>query len=273
MTTSLPRYFISTYARVIVTNWPTLNRILFFRTSTIKDQLKQDNATDTPQPPKLLTNERFNDALNGPFSRYLKSFLSAFSVIAHINQQTVQHNDGAFKLPAETTLNNYQLDKNVVKKISNNECEKIAEEISKLMIEADDTWSDYINEQCSILMEALRGLHIELTDTDQQDFLNIYTISELIDRLTDMNIETDINESTQPFDFKEYFKLKCKLAIYSHTSRQHQTPNAKSIHKTIEALEPQLNTISSQEKETVSRYQNKIDDIIKPIAFAKLESS
>ena len=140
------------------------------------------------------------------------------------------------------------------------------------MIEADQYWSDFIDQYCKIMMHALHEIDIELTDSDTSEYLNLYTISELVERLNHMDIEAALFNSGSHCSFREYFALKSKLAIYSHTTRQHQSISNQDLDNTIERLKPQLDEIETQENEAILLYQSKIEEITKLIAFAKIEA-
>ena len=208
MTSALPHYFVGTYTKVIISNYATLNQILFHRTTTIKDQLINESQSQQENKaegmPLVLSNQQLDDALNGPFSSFFKSFLNVFSLIAYLQQQIVQLNDEVFASKNENANNSYHIARDKLKKISINDIEMFEQKVNSFMTKSNDEWSDLVNESSQLLIEGFGRLNMKLTDTDLQELYNLYTASELVNRLNDMKVDCSAQEKSTENPKKHY---------------------------------------------------------------------
>lgn len=271
MTSALPHYFVGTYTKVIISNYATLNQILFHRTTTIKDQLINESQSQQENKaegmPLVLSNQQLDDALNGPFSSFFKSFLNVFSLIAYLQQQIVQLNDEVFASKNENANNSYHIARDKLKKISINDIEMFEQKVNSFMTKSNDEWSDLVNESSQLLIEGFGRLNMKLTDTDLQELYNLYTASELVNRLNDMKVDCSAQEKSTENHLQNYFTLKCKLTLYSYLGREQQQIDNKHIEKSLTSFSELLASLTKKEKEISKRTQKELQDITIPFQF------
>ena len=265
MANSLPHFNIGTYTQIIIANYHKLHNVIRDRTTTVTDKINTNSEITNDPTVKVLTDKQLDDALNGPMAEFFKAYFNEYSLVAFLQQRIVQLNDEIFSPLPDTGSRYYECSRAQMKKITVTEIEMIEKKINSHLLEFDDKWSDLINQSFQGVIAGFESIGINLNEDDVNEITNPYTISELVDRLTQVNEEYEHN-TEEPF--KNYFRHKCKLAAHNAISRQQEALDDKKMKNILKSLNPALQRIESEKEALMKEQLNSLQDITKPFSFA-----
>lgn len=256
-------YFIGTYAKIILSDWPMLAELVSVHTQLIKHAPEQEKEV---QQFNLLSERQITDAIKGPYQAFFKQKMIAYAAISRLQLELTVEKEEVFKekrTPPETK----ELPKKLVEKFSFSDLDNIRSELDQLTSEHDQQWKEYIQQWQGKILSRINEIGITLTEIEIKEFKDQEPISELYDRFVNLHIELPKTKKNA-MNFQKYFTYKIYLIIHSALSRQHRPHQQEDIKKILKLLKSDLDAIRKEEKQILADQKQATDKLIEPIAFA-----
>lgn len=264
---SLDNHFIGTYAKNFLADWVVIRDLMHECTRWVRETVEIQEAQDTPVLGReLLSDQKINDALNGPFQAFFKLHLNGYATIAKLETaMTLAKEDfikDAEELPEnEITLGlpNYLIERSDFSTLK-----EVRNQLNTLVKEHFSVWQTQNTQWQAMLIAELKVQDLSLTDLELQDFSVNQPVSELQDRFTNLNV-TLPKLPKSAFDFSQYWTLKITLAIHSILSRTHLPNTDKEIEERLKILRSVFKKIHETEKGLLEPQQAALAKLLAPV--------
>jgi hypothetical protein len=257
--------FISTYQRVLISDWPTMAKLIFKHSCLLKEGgYKEQNFNEDPT--NVLSDQQLLDAVQGPYSAFFLSKIKAFSIIARLRMARHIDNEDSLKDNLNPLDKNLELDAKKLADFPKEEVTKIQDAFDELVTDHCQQWEGQLFFWQMSVTGALKSDGLGITEMESDEFASPEPISELLARYDGVNIKPP--KVNYPLSFADYFRLKAYLTILSVLSRQHQPHGEKEIEQHMKALKKPLNEIEKQEKDLLKTQESQVAELLQPINFA-----
>ncbi|PHQ80526.1 MAG: hypothetical protein COB66_04525 [Coxiella sp. (in: Bacteria)] len=259
--------FISTYQKVLLSDWSTLAKLIFKHSTKLKDGGYNEEDFNA-SPTNVLSELQILDAVQGPYSAFFLDKIKAFTVIARLRMAANIDAQDSLKDNITHLDKDLVLDKEQVERFPTDEITKIQEALDALVVSHNQQWEGQLFFWQMSITGSLNNNGLATTELESDEFSAPEPISELLARYDGVNITPP--KVDYPLSFADYFRLKAYLLILSALSRQHLPHDAKQIEKFMKLLKQPLNEIEKGEKQLRKQQQTETDVVIDQINFASL---
>lgn len=217
--TNSNQHFTSTYARIILSDWRALVKMM-----TGKEEAN-------------LTQDEIDAALEGPLGDFFRQKISAYAKIMQDANRFAKSGEEAFKS---------LVDSNLPLK-SGGEIDKALTELTELTEEHYQEWLSQWQQFAELLIKSLENKKTLLNKIEAEDLIRQESLSELYKRYNDLHLELPRIKS-KTMNLENYLYLKTYLAIQSALSRQHLPHEPADIQAILKSLKKDFQSISQAEK-------------------------
>lgn len=261
---SLENHFIGTYGKNALQNWSVIAKFIQQHGTWIREMISKSEQTESHPEDILLTDQKINDALNGPLQNFFKTHLFAYATIAKLETAATLTKEDYFKETEHTEelnlgLPNYLIERNDFSTLKN-----LREQLSAMTKEHHAQWAEKEKEWEAIIIAELKVIDILISDSELQDLTMHQPISELNDRFINLKL-TPPALPKDPFNFQQYWMLKSAIAIQSVFGRLQQPITDKEINDKVKLLKTAFKKIADTEKELIDTQRNAIQKLLTPI--------
>lgn len=266
-------HYISTHARIFLSDWRTLADLVNKHTKLVKESVQSEHneleeESETKQEKKpVLTTRQINDALNGPYQRFFKDKMTAYAAISRMKLELNIIKNEIFKDKRQASPE-LSLPASQLEKFSMQDLHEIQNELNELTEKDNVEWETHLADWQQHIIEALKQYNISLNEIEIIEFQGKEPISELLERFTELNIQLPKTKKNG-MNFAAYLTYKTNIAIHSALSRQHQPHEQTDINKILKSLKSVFDKITKEENNLIKKQQAATNAIIAPIAFAK----
>lgn len=258
---------ITTYQKVLLSDWPIMAKIILKHSSLLreggyKEELSKTSATN------VLLDKQIRDAVTGPFSTFFLTKIHAFTLLARIRMALHISKEDLFN-DNISPLAKSKLESKYLEKFSTDDISKIQEAFNDLVLKHNQQWEGQLFFWQISITSALKNAGLSITELESDEFVSAEPLSELLDRYNNLNIAPI--KFVQPLTFSDYFRLKAYLTILSALSRQQLPHTDKDIDHYMKALKKPLAEIHKSEKELHQQQEAETSQLIKPIEFARIK--
>lgn len=258
--------FISTYQRVLLSDWKTICKLITKHSTPLKAGGYQEESFNQ-SPIHVLSDLQLKDALEGPYGYSLTQGIGAYTTVLRVRMATHIQTEDNLK-DNFTPLNpDMALDTKAIEKIPADEIIKIQENLGAVINDNNQQIEGQLFFWQMEISNALREAGLTFSELETEEMNAPEPLSELLDRYQAMSITPP--KIKIPVDFANYLTLKAYLMILGSLSRQQLSHTPKDIEKFIKALKKPLNNIAKSEGEMRHKQAVALDAAVKDIKFAK----
>jgi len=260
MTRKKDEKIIGTHARITLSDWHVLAKLIAKHSAFIKDRPQQEE-TETESTPSALSQREIDDAFNGPLQQFFKQASTAYSAIARVRIHLNMREDEAFKDKRADIPEEDKVPENILEQTSISDLNKIQNQLDDLILTHGDYWEQCFEAWNNHMLQRLSDIGLTLSDIEIKEFYDPEPVSELRDRFISLNIplpkmkKSGMNVST-------YLTLKSDIAIQSALSRQHLPHQQADIQKFLKQLKTDFSNIQKQEEDISAEQKSEITQII-----------
>lgn len=247
MTRKNDEKIIGTHARITLSDWHVLAKLIAKHGALIKDRPQQEGA-ETESTPSVLSQREIDDAFNGPLQHFFKQASTTYAAIARVRIHLNMREDEAFKDKRADIPEEDKVPENILEQASISDLNKIQNELDDLMLAQSEHWEQCLEAWNNHLLQRLSDIGLSLSDIEIKEFYDPEPISELSDRFVSLNIPLPKMRKSE-MNFSTYLTLKSDIAIQSALSRQHLPHQQSDIQKLLKQLKTDFNDIRQQEQE------------------------
>ncbi|MDP1574017.1 MAG: hypothetical protein Q8L78_03660 [Coxiellaceae bacterium] len=259
---TLDNHFIGTYGKNLLTDWSVIADLIKLRGMWIKETLE---TAETSSPENaLLSDQKINDALNGPYQQFFKAHLAAYAKIAKLETAITLSKEDYFKESehnADLTLGlpTFLIERNDFSVLKN-----LRDQLNTLVKTHYTQWDTKDEEWKALIIAELKIIELQIADSEMQDLTVNQPLSELNDRFINLKLNLP-RLSKSAFDFQQYWTLKAAIAIQSALGRMHLPNSDKEIDDKLKLLKPAFKKITSAENTLITAQKTAIQKLLMPI--------
>jgi len=239
--------FIGTHARIVLSDYPVLAKLIMKYSQFVKDQLQSSNK-QLHYPTHIINRREIEDAIDGPMSTFFKQKLTAYMALARIHMSLNILQEDTLKNKQSELLDIDKIPESLLKNMSLSDLSKIKQQLDQLTHEHAKVWEQSSKQWTEHTLSCLNNENLSLSTIEIKEFKDLEPISELLDRFTILNIDFPKMQKSD-MNFSKYLMLKADIAIHSALSRQHKPHNQPDIQKILNQLKSEFTTIAKQELE------------------------
>jgi hypothetical protein len=260
--------FINTYQRVLISDYPTIAKLLYKHSCFLKDGGYNEEEFNA-DPTNVLSEKQIQDAIQGPYSAFFLSKIQVFTIIARLRMAAHIEKEDSLKDNLTTLEKDFEIDPKKLEDFPSDEVTKLQEQFDELVTSQYQQWEGQLFFWQMSLTGAMRESGVAVTEMEADEFAAAEPITEILDHYKDLNLEPP--KVSYPLSFADYFRLKAYIAIHSALSRMMQPHTPKDIEKHMKALKKTLQEVEQKEKELAAAQNAETDEFLKPLAFVKLK--
>ena len=250
MTQENSDYAISTYARVVLSNWQALAKLFVVRSTEIKDLANPFSAPAADEPLDILSDEQIAAVLAGPYAPFFRLKMAAYARIAQLKMELTIKEDELWQAANhESKVSAGQLEAT-----STAELDTKLKQLSEQLDQHYQQWQHQMGIWQQDILMKLNMLDVGLSDLEIKEFKDEETLPELLARFTELSLDKPKMKSDQ-INFEAFFRLKATLLIHSSLSREHKPHATEDIQKILKQLKSELTNIAKLEKQLLAHQQ------------------
>ncbi|MCB1827135.1 MAG: hypothetical protein KDH94_01835 [Coxiellaceae bacterium] len=258
--------FISTHARISLSDWTVLAKLITDHAKLIKE--KNQSAADTEEStlPNILSRREIEDALNGPLQAFFKLAITAYSTLARVQVNLNMLEDDTLKEKRAKLADEDKVPDKILKNTSLADITKIRRALDELVTQQAELWQSSRQQWEHQLLQHLNEQGLSLSEIEVKEFTDPEPISELLDRFTALNIDLP-KTSKDDMNFSKYLTLKADIAIQSALSRQHLPHEQSNIQKVLSKIKSDFNAINKQEVNMLAEQKAAINAAVANVSW------
>ncbi|MCH9770385.1 MAG: hypothetical protein K0U12_05845 [Gammaproteobacteria bacterium] len=256
------QYFIDSYTRIAISGIKPLMDIINKHTAAPH----QEEAEADQPTADILQSEQINDMLNGPYASFMQDKLDAYAKLIRLKLILNIDNSDNLKGARNNQLLKENIPEKFLKKLENSKLKTIQKTLDELTTAHYQALQDFFQDACQKVMQGLRDAGIEFSVLEIAGFSEQETLTELLNRCTEMQIELPKIDK-QAFNFNSYLKLKSTMSIQSALSRQHEAHGKKEIEPYMKKLKNIFSEIDKTEQELLKTQAQETVTAVKEITF------
>ena len=220
---------LSTYAKVILHNWPDVIHLFKQLTGSSSSQTDEVNA-------KFISHKAIQTVISSPYQQWVKNILSSYAKLADYNLQRTTKKEKVIKESIEkhqikpSMISKQPLDASQLKKLSVNKLESMQKDLGTAIAQQHTDWNDFYQHWAAKIIDNLAECSISLDETECHNIKRYDHVTEVINQINESQLAID-KQLYNPTTFTDYLKLKTIIAIYNANLRQQQSTNIKLINK------------------------------------------
>ncbi len=256
---------MGTDARLVISDWHVLAKIIAGHATLIKDLVQGEDEEETSRP-NVLSQREIEDAFNGPLQKFFKQKATAYAATARVRLEITMREDENLKGRRAKLNDKDKVPESIVKKTSISDLNKIQTALDQLTSEHNEKWEESRTAWNEHILQRLSECDLSLSEIEVKEFKDPEPISELNDRFVSLNIDLPkINKADM--DFSQYLTLKADVTIQSALSRQH-LPNAQSdIQRVLKQLKSDFSNIRKQEQQILEEQKTATNEVVANISW------
>jgi len=255
----MKEHFISTYTKIIASQYKPLKTFIEDHIHTVPSKLEQSPTI------ALLSEKQIDEALNGPFGQYIQTAMATYAALSQLASALNLTQDAFFKTQRIDASQKVILPQEL-KNFPPAQLTSIQKQINELVNKHHKEWITQVSEWQTSLLSALQQANIMLSDIEQKDFISDETISELLKQFTEFHLPMP-KIALNPISFKDYFVLKTYLAIHNSLARQQLPHTKENVDPTLKQLKNIYVEIEKQGKEKLKSQKEELDKTVEGIKF------
>jgi hypothetical protein len=218
--------FTGTYARIILSDWSVLAKMI--------------SNTDDPR----LSQVEIDEALNGPLGNFFRQKIAAYAKIMIGAHELAKSSEEAFKPLVD--------DKLPLK--SGAEIDKALLALSDLTEQHYQEWLENWEQFSQNLIKSLSQKKVILNAIESEDLSRRELLSELYKRFQDLQL--NLPKLKSPImNLEHYLYFKTYLAIQSALSRQHLPHQSADIEAVLKSMKKDFQAIAQAEKTLLKKQE------------------
>lgn len=264
----LPTHFTGSYAKIICADWSKISTLILEQTRWTKESVAQGESQDTQSA--LLSDEQWDDAMNGPYRIFFQPHLKAYADITKLETALMIAKEDYFKETEHSDQKIFPVPEKLLSKTENSTLSELREQLNELTTTHFNEWQTQLGNwltQCiAELQSAFQKKNIVMSDIESHDLTSNEPLSELNDRYINLSM-TLPKLSKSDFNFAAYLTLKLWIIIQSALHRTHQDNLEKEADVLLKSFSPLLKKIDKDEKMLAEKQKNAIHQLISKITF------
>lgn len=268
-TTDDSENFISSYARIILSNFTVIAELIAKHSELIKDKTQREALDDPLFPRAILSEQQVHDVLDGPYQKFFKNKLTAYAMIARTQTALAMRQEEGFKERFEKgELPVWNVTQRMLESISSSDLSNIRNQLDELSKEHMEQWEQKVQEWRDHLLQRIQEIGFQLSAIEEKEFYDEEPISELMNRYTDLHLEPPKIKKDE-VDFQAYYTFKLYLTLQSALGRQHKPHSPDEIELLIKQFKADLKQMSKEENMLYKTQAADTEKLLTPISFAK----
>lgn len=258
---SLDNHFLGTYGKSFLVDWVVIADMIRDKTYWIKETLAADGPTKENQ---LLSDQKIDDALNGPYQLFFKIHLNAYAKISKLEAALTISQDEQFKESEHAADITLGLPKFLIERNDFSSLKELRDQLNtqtkahyEALEQANMDWKNTV-------IAELKVVDIQLADVELQELNTNQPATELNDRFINLNLPAP-KLPKNPFDFAQYWMIKTVLAIHSTLSRLQLPHTEKEIDGKLKSMRHTFKKIQDAEKTLLDTQSSALKKLLTPI--------
>lgn len=259
---SIESHFVGTYAKNLLADWSAISSLMIDRGQWVKETLE---ANEPSQPEKaLLTDQKIDDALNGPYQQFFKTHLAAYAKISKLETAITLAKEDYFKEAEDASDLSLGLPSFLIERNDFSTLKNLKDQLNTAVKDHYKQWQEKEEEWKALIIAELKVVDLPFADVELQDLTINQPVSELNDRF--INLKVVLPKLPKgPFDFQQYWMLKVVLATHSTLGRLHLPNNEKEIDEKLKLLRQAFKKIQDAEKALIDTQKEALKKLLAPI--------
>lgn len=254
---------ISTQARILITEWKSLAKLIANHSTPMKEKpithieelenfdienLENITFSTADEIPNTLSEKQIQTALQGPFGGLFKQKMSVYAKIARFRLEIHLSKEELFKGKRAIQPEAEQISAKKLEKLSFSQLDKIQADLDTLTEQHDQEWQEFIQEWTEKLIKFFAQSRLTLTERELKELRDEDIITELLPRFIEVGLKPP--QKTYPeISFADYLYLKALLTTQSALSRQHLAHDDNEIQQKLQGFKSALTQMQKQEQE------------------------
>lgn len=259
---------LSTYALVALSDWQVLAGFIT-RYGTAQQRPTETLDAEASHSPTLLSSSSIQEALQGPFSAFLKQNIANYSYIGRIRSKCITSQQDFFKQEnhADDKADVNGLTAEMLRHFSLTSLDGLQKQLDTLVTEQHQQWIDALNYWKNGLAQYFNQSNMPLSEIETQEFMSDLTATELMAEFTELKIEPPkIKNGCTTFG--AYLKLKSALAVYDSLSRRLQSHTKDDVDQFLKPLLNYFSDVEKYEHQMLESQQTQAMQVLQSIGFA-----
>ncbi|HYF98172.1 MAG TPA: hypothetical protein VD770_04255 [Coxiellaceae bacterium] len=256
---------LSTFAKLALSDWKALAKLIaYYSTPIHKEPVEDENLK-----PLVLTDAQLQEALQGPFSSFLKQKMREYASIGKVKAKNIITQQEFFKRdnPPDTTPDENGLTAEIASHVSIPTLNSLLDQMHQLTHEHNQQWIEANTYWKNGLAQYFEQSSMNLSEIEKQDFMTDVSATELLNQFSELKIEAPKTKQGCT-TFGAYLKLKSALAVYSSLSRRLQSHTENDVNQFLKPLLNYFSDVEKYEQQMLSNQRTQALQVLQPIAYA-----
>ena len=256
---------LSTYARLTLSNWGVLAKLIAHYSMPIQKALEEPDSTT----PFILSESQVNEALQGPFSSFLQERMSHFASLGKVRSKVITSQQEMFKrdITPDSKPDENGLTPEIVSHISLPSLDHIFQQLEQLTHDHNQQWIDANNYWKNGLSQYFTQSNMSLSEIEAKEFMTDVSATELYNQFSELKLEAPKTKQGCR-TFGAYLKLKSALAVYSSLSRRLQPHAETDIMQFLKPLSNYFTDVEKYERQMLDNQNSQVNQALQAVAFA-----
>jgi hypothetical protein len=202
--------FFTTYSKIMLSQYDPVKNIVQKHTPGISEEKIEDQT--------LLSSEQLNEALNGPYGRFINLILPAYAGFNKLVSSINLTQDTLFKTKRVNIAAEVDLPKQL-KNFPLNKMTALEKKLQQYINEYHDIWETLLQEWNEHLLKSIASIDFAVSEIEQREFTLEETVSQILNQFTDFRIDMPA-VNLESLTFHEYLVLKIHLMIHNSLGRR-----------------------------------------------------
>jgi len=241
---------LDTYAKSMLSDWKVLAELMAQHAVSNASLDSTEGAKE--EPLNLLSDQQISETLNGPLQGFFKQKIKSYTTVARIQVELSLDKEDSLKGHRVELEKSKKIPESILTNYTLTDLANVLKSMDELTLEQHNQWLEQCNNWVNYLIQKLAENQVALSEIEADELMRENTISELLDRYIELNIETPkINKAKMTL--ADYLLLKVYLAIHSFLSRLHKPHQDPDIMKVLKLLKRDFDTLRKQEKQLLKQ--------------------
>jgi hypothetical protein len=272
-------HFFGTQARILMTEWQALAKIIVAHSIAAKDKpitnfedlesfdienLENITFATADDLPNILAQKSITIALQGPFGSMIKEKMTAYAKLSRLRLELHLSKEELFKQKRLPVAEEEKIPAKKLEKLNPAQLDEIQNELDELTKLHEQEWQQFIQEWQDRLLAYLAKSKIVITDRETKELKDEDVSSELLPRFIEVGLKLP-QKDYDNMSFTDYLYLKALLTVQSALSRQHLTHSDTEIQQKLQDFKPELDKMQKQENQLLEAQKKLTQTILAPI--------
>lgn len=273
------RRFLGTQARILMTEWKALAKLIVAHSTSAKDKpitnleelenfdienLENITFSTADEFPNVLAEKHIQTALQGPFGAMIKEKMTAYAKISRLRLEIHLSKEDLFKGRRIVQPEEEQIPAKKLEKLSFVQLDKIQSELDTLTEKHDQEWQNFIQKWNEELINFFIQSNLGLTEREIKEIKDEDISTELLPRFIEIGMKLPRKDYSQ-MSFTDYLSLKALLAAQSALSRQHLAHGESEIQPVLQGFQVKFALMQKQEQELLEEQKKLTLEVVSPL--------